>query len=100
VTLIDGATLSDADTRCVAEVSDSQTAGGGATRIKLHDKLAALGKLADRFGITPELVARLFPQLDAKQTEARVLAILRDARARREATTQPSCERSPEGQRQ
>ena len=56
----DGVSLRDPaklDTRAVAEVSETPTANGTTRRIKLHDKIAALDKLAKHLGLyAPERV--------------------------------------------
>ena len=50
VNLMDSALL-DAGARCVAEVSQTHTEGGGALKIRLHDKLRALELLGKHLGL-------------------------------------------------
>jgi phage terminase small subunit len=51
VELIDSATLSDDDAATVAEASETKTKGGGSIRLKMHDKVAALDKIARHLGM-------------------------------------------------
>lgn len=87
VILIDDETLSEDDARCVQEVSQSITKEGGTVRIKLHDKKAALDKIVELLGITPEMVRKLYPGfdavgLDAEARQTRVFSILKKAKER------------------
>ena len=51
VKLKDCADLGDDQARCVVEVSQTITESSGTTRFKLHDKIAALDKLARHLGL-------------------------------------------------
>lgn len=90
VTLVDDSTLTEDDARCVAEVAESRTKDGGSLKIKLHDKKAALDKLVELLGITPEMVRKLYPGfdatgLDADARQTRVISLLAEAKKRRAA---------------
>ena len=56
VRLRDCATLTPAQCRVVAEISETTTEHGGTIRLKLHNKLTALEKLGERLGLwkTPQ----------------------------------------------
>jgi phage terminase small subunit len=55
VTLRESSELSDDEAAAVAEVSETWTdAGGGSRKVKLHDKVAALEKLARHVGLYEE----------------------------------------------
>lgn len=51
ITLIDSTSLDDEDAAAVAEASETKTESGGSVRIKMHDKLEALDKLARYLGL-------------------------------------------------
>ena len=51
VRLKDSGTLTPAQCRVVAEVSETTTEHGGTIRLKLHNKLTALEKLGERLGL-------------------------------------------------
>ncbi|MCU1451396.1 MAG: hypothetical protein JWP02_3566 [Acidimicrobiales bacterium] len=85
VTLIDSATLSDDDARCVAEVSETTSQHGSSLKFKLHDKIGPLKELAERMGIDRELMQRLYPELDAESRKQRVLTLLKGAKDRAQA---------------
>jgi phage terminase small subunit len=51
VRLKDSDTLTPAQCRVVAEVSETTTKDGGTIRVKLHNKLTALEKLGERLGL-------------------------------------------------
>ena len=51
VRLTDSDTLTPAQCRVVAEVSETTTKDGGTIRLKLHNKLTALEKLGERLGL-------------------------------------------------
>lgn len=51
VRLKDSDTLTPAQCRVVAEVSETKTKDGGTIRLKLHNKLTALEKLGERLGL-------------------------------------------------
>lgn len=51
VTLRDMSEMSEAATRCIAEVSQTTTVGGGSVKFKLHDKKGALDSLARHLGL-------------------------------------------------
>lgn len=54
VTLKPSSEMSEAATRCVAEVSQTITEAGGSVKFKLHDKVSALEKLGKHLGILSE----------------------------------------------
>jgi phage terminase small subunit len=87
VTLVDDEFLSDADARCVSEVSETKPSekGGGSVRIKLHDKVGALNKLAEFWAIDSEVIRKLFPDLKDDELQEGVISILRRARERQKA---------------
>lgn len=85
VALIDDATLTDDDARCVLEVGETRTKDGGSVRIKLHDKMGALKELAELIGITPEMVKKTFPDLNDEARRTRVLTLLKGAKERKAA---------------
>jgi len=73
-------------TRAVAEVSETRTSGGGAIRVKLADKLAALEKLGRALGMFREQPANETPEAEPPSADRRevakaVLAILAAAEA-------------------
>lgn len=80
--------LSDEDARCVSEVSQTDSATGGSVKFKLHDKMKALTDLADRIGIDQTMMRRLYPDLDAEARKARVLTLLKGAKARAKAANE------------
>lgn len=86
VTLTDDSTLSDDDARCVLEVGETKTKDGGSLRIKLHDKMGALKELAELIGITPEMVKKIFPDMDNEARRTRVLTLLKGAKERKAAS--------------
>lgn len=51
VALRDSAELSDDEAAAVAEVSETWSENGGSRKVKLHDKVAALEKLAKHVGL-------------------------------------------------
>lgn len=51
VALRDSAELSDAEAAAVAEVSETWSENGGSRKVKMHDKIAALEKLAKHVGL-------------------------------------------------
>ena len=63
VTLNESASLKDDSARCVAEVSETRTKDGGAIRFKLHDKVAALEKIAKHLGMFGEKASEDFSDL-------------------------------------
>jgi phage terminase small subunit len=92
ITLVDDATLSEDDARCVAEIGQTVSRDGGSLRIKLHDKKGALDKLAEFMGIDAAMVRKLYPGfdatgLDAEERRTRVFSILTEAKKRRQAAT-------------
>jgi len=56
VKLIDSTELSEEDTACIAEVSETVTKDGGSIKFKLHDKKGALELLGKHLGIFKEKV--------------------------------------------
>jgi len=51
VTLNDSETLTEEETRCVSEVSETETKDGGSVKFKLHDKKSALELLGKHLGM-------------------------------------------------
>ncbi|MBP3958357.1 terminase small subunit [Gemmata sp. G18] len=51
VQLVPSEELNDDATRCIAEVSQTVTAEGGTVKLKLHDKVSALEKIARHLGM-------------------------------------------------
>lgn len=89
VVLKDKTLLTAAQQAAVAEVSRSRTKTGETIRVKLHDKLAALDKLARHLGMyreppTPE-EAEHYAQLSDTERVQRVLALFERVRKAREA---------------
>lgn len=79
-------------TRAVAEVSETRTSAGGAIRVKLADKLAALEKLARALGMFREQPAERTdgdepPPANRREVAKAVLAILAEAEAEPASTT-------------
>lgn len=59
--------LTPAQRRVVAEASQTVTENGGTIRVKLHDKLTALGQLGKHLGLFPDRTESTH-KLDASQT--------------------------------
>lgn len=76
---IDSDTLSDEDTACVSEVSETKTKEGGSIKFKLHDKNSALDKLGRHLGLWDKDGTPLNP---AQGDEPRVPAMTREQAAK------------------
>lgn len=99
VTVKDKTLLTPEQQAVVAEVSRSRTKTGETIRVKLHDKLAALDKLARHLGMYREPPEEHDDVAELSETERAqlVLALLARARARRlaqEAEAAEGCDES------
>ena len=87
--LKDKTLLTPAQQAVVADVSRSRTKTGETIRIKLHDKLAALDKLARHLGMLREppepKEAAYYAQVSDTERVQRVLALFERVRKAREA---------------
>lgn len=77
VTLNKAEDLSEDDARCVSEVSQTITAGGGSIKFKLHDKVTALTLLGKHLGMFPERLAIEDPATQSDEALAKRRAALR-----------------------
>lgn len=104
VTLKDKTMLTAEQQSLVAEVSRSRTKTGETVRVKLHDKLAALDKLARHLGMyreQPEPEAHdEVAELSETERAQLVLALLARARARRLAQEAEAAESTDESRQE
>lgn len=98
MTLMPDETLSLFDSAAVSEVRQTVTQHGGSLGIKLHDKKAALDKLAEMFDVTPALIKQLYPQMDLATPEAvdGVVDIFKKAQERKRAAEQQQTPEPPD----
>ncbi len=76
VLLNDSDALADDDARCVAEVSQTTTEGGGSLKFKLHDKVAALTQIGRHFGMFTDKIEDVskLPREERKERLMKLLA--------------------------
>ncbi len=76
VRLNDSDALADDDARCVAEVSQTTTEGGGSLKFKLHDKVAALTQIGRHFGMFTDKIEDVskLPREERKERLMKLLA--------------------------
>lgn len=75
VALVDSATLSEDDARCVAEVSERMTKFGPSLSFKLHDKVGALTQIGRHFGMFTDKIEDV-SKLSREERRERLLKLV------------------------